>query len=56
MDMGRLRYIVAEREPSSPPISASGSNFNPQNTPSIPAVKIFNLLDLVEKSWFSFGH
>ncbi|MCF8036800.1 MAG: hypothetical protein K9K62_08000, partial [Desulfobacteraceae bacterium] len=28
------------------PISASGSNFNPQNTLSIPAVKIFAFLEL----------
>jgi len=28
------------------PISASGSNFNPQNTPGIPVVKIFAFLDL----------
>ena len=47
---------VPERKPSFPPISASGSNFNPQNTPGIPAVKIFTVLDLNEKSWFSFGH
>jgi len=28
------------------PISVSGSNFNPQNTPCIPAVKIFAFLEL----------
>ena len=28
------------------PISASGSNFNPQNTQCIPAVKIFAFLEL----------
>jgi len=28
------------------PISASGSNFNPQNTQCIPAVKIFVFLEL----------
>jgi len=28
------------------PISASGSNFNPQNTTCIPPVKIFAFLDL----------
>ena len=28
------------------PISASGSNFNPQNTQYIPPVKIFAFLDL----------
>jgi len=33
-----------------------GSNFNPQNTQSIPVVKIFAVLDLIEKPWFSFGH
>ena len=32
------------------PISASGSNFNPQNTESIPAVKIFAFLEL-ERNW-----
>ena len=51
-----IRYLVAERKPSFSPISASSSNFNPQNTPSIPAVKIFAVLDLDEKSWFSLGH
>jgi len=49
-------YVVAERKPSFSPISASGSNFNPQNTPGIPGVKIFAVLDFDEKSWFSFGH
>ena len=49
-------YIVPERKPYFSPISASGSNFNPQNTPGIPAVKIFAVLNLDEKSWFSFGH
>jgi hypothetical protein len=28
------------------PIPASGSNFNPQNTPGIPVVKIFAFLGL----------
>jgi hypothetical protein len=28
------------------PISVSGSNFNPQNTPCIPVVKIFAFLEL----------
>jgi len=28
------------------PISASGSNFNPRNTPCIPAVKILAFLEL----------
>jgi hypothetical protein len=31
------------------PISASGSNFNPQNTPCIPAVKIIAFLELEQK-------
>jgi hypothetical protein len=31
------------------PISASGSNFNPQNTRCIPAVKIFTFLELEQK-------
>jgi len=43
---------VAERKPSFSPISASGSNFNPQNTPSIPAVKISAILDPGETSRF----
>jgi len=48
--------LVAERKPSFSPISVSGSNFNPQNTLSIPAVKIVAFLELSEKPWFSFGH
>jgi hypothetical protein len=28
------------------PVSVSGSNFNPQNTPCIPVVKIFAFLEL----------
>ena len=35
------------------PISASGSNFNPQNTQCIPAVKIFAFLEL-EQNWAFF--
>jgi hypothetical protein len=31
------------------PISASGSNFNPQNTQCIPVVKIFAFLELEQK-------
>jgi hypothetical protein len=31
------------------PISASGSNFNPQNAQCIPAVKIFAFLELEQK-------
>jgi hypothetical protein len=31
------------------PTSASGSNFNPQNTLCIPAVKIFAYLELEQK-------
>jgi hypothetical protein len=31
------------------PIPASGSKFNPQNTQSIPAVKIFAFLELEQK-------
>jgi hypothetical protein len=31
------------------PISASCSNFNPQNTQGIPAVKIFAFLELEQK-------
>ena len=35
------------------PISASGSDFNPQNTQCIPAAKIFASLDL-EQNWTFF--
>jgi len=49
-------YLVSERKPSFSSISVSGSNFNPQNTTRMPAVKIFAFLDLDKKSWFSFGH
>ncbi|MCJ7687422.1 MAG: hypothetical protein MUO68_24375, partial [Desulfobacteraceae bacterium] len=35
------------------PISASGSDFNPQNTQCIPAVKIFAFLDLAKNFSFS---
>jgi hypothetical protein len=35
------------------PISASGSNFNPQNTPCILAVKIFAFLEL-RRNWTFF--
>jgi hypothetical protein len=31
------------------PIYASGSNFNPQNTPCIPVVKIIAFLELEQK-------
>jgi len=34
------------------PISALGSNFNPRNTPCIPAVKIFARLDLDQTETF----
>jgi len=37
------------------PISVSGSNFNPQNTPCIPVVKIFTFLELEQKFLFSKG-
>jgi hypothetical protein len=43
-------YLVPERKLSFSPISASDSNFNPQNTQCIPVVKIFVFLDLNEKS------
>jgi len=39
-------YIVLERKLLIFPISASGLNFNPQNTPCIPAVKICAFLEL----------
>jgi hypothetical protein len=32
------------------PISASGANFNPRNTPGIPVVKILAFLEL-EQNW-----
>ncbi|MBU1054892.1 MAG: hypothetical protein KKC46_13855 [Proteobacteria bacterium] len=34
------------------PISALGSNFNPRNTPCIPAVKIFARLELDQTETF----
>ncbi len=37
------------------PISASGLNFNPQNTPCIPAVKICAFLELEKISSFRSG-
>jgi hypothetical protein len=37
------------------PISVSGSNFIPQNTQCIPAVKIFAFLELEQKSAFFKG-
>jgi len=37
------------------PISLSFSNFNPQNTQCIPAVKIFVFLDLEQKLTFFKG-
>jgi len=39
-------YLVLELKPSFSPISASGSNFNPQNTPGIPVVKFLPSLTL----------
>jgi hypothetical protein len=36
-----IRYIVSIQKWLFPPISALGENFNPQNTSSIPVVKIF---------------
>ncbi|MBU0989222.1 MAG: hypothetical protein KJ823_03455, partial [Proteobacteria bacterium] len=43
----------AVREWLFPAISASGSDFNPQNTQCIPAVKIFAFLDLAKNFSFS---
>jgi hypothetical protein len=37
------------------PIPATGSNFNPQNTQCIPAVKIFALLGLEQNRTFYKG-
>jgi hypothetical protein len=39
-------YLVPERKLLIFPISASGLNFNPQNTQCIPAVKICAFLEL----------
>jgi hypothetical protein len=43
--------LYARRLQNAPfcPISASGSNFNPQNTQCIPVVKIFTFLELEQK-------
>jgi len=38
------------------PISVSGSNFNPQNTSNIPAVKIFAFLELEQIILVMDGH
>jgi len=38
------------------PISASGKNFNPQNTPCIPLVKILSFLELEQIIPFLDGH
>ncbi|OEU80676.1 MAG: hypothetical protein BA872_02555 [Desulfobacterales bacterium C00003060] len=51
----RKNYIVPERKLLIFPISASGLNFNPQNTPCIP-VKIRAFLELEKIFYFSFGH
>jgi len=37
------------------PISVSGSNFNPQNTPCIPVVKIIAFLELEQRCVFFKG-
>jgi hypothetical protein len=47
---------VADRKPLIFPISALGSNFNPQNTTCIPPVKIFARLELEKIFGFSFKH
>ena len=39
-------YLVPERKLLIFPISASGLNFNPRNTPCIPVVKIYAFLKL----------
>ncbi|RLC29545.1 MAG: hypothetical protein DRH32_07195 [Deltaproteobacteria bacterium] len=49
-------YLVPERKPLISPISALGSNFNPQNTKCIPPVKIFARLELEKIFRFSFRH
>jgi len=48
-----LRNWEAVREWLFLAISASGSDFNPQNTQCIPAVKIFVFLDLAKNLSFS---
>ena len=51
-----LYNLVPERKLLIFPIFASGANFNPQNTPCIPAVKICAFLELEKIFKFSFGH
>jgi hypothetical protein len=44
-----IEFLVDRRPLKNPlfcPITASGSDFNPQNTKCIPAVKIFAFLEL----------
>jgi hypothetical protein len=48
-----LMHLEAVREWLFSAISASGSDFNPQNTQCIPAVKIFAFLDLAKNFSFS---
>jgi hypothetical protein len=49
--MGYQGVIILRPLQNAPfcPISASGSNFNPQNTQCIPVVKIFTFLGLEQK-------
>jgi len=42
-------FVKPLQNPPFCPISASGSNFNPQNTQGIPVVKIFTFLELEQK-------
>jgi hypothetical protein len=49
-------YLVPVRKRLISPISASGSNFNPQNTKCIPVVKIIAFLELEKIISFSDGH
>jgi len=49
-------YLVPERKPPIFPISALGSNFSPQNTLCIPAVKTIARLELEKIFRFSFRH
>jgi len=51
-----IHYLVPERIPPIFPISALGSNFNPQNTLWIHAVKLLARLELEKIFRFSFRH
>jgi len=50
MDLHKYNQLSQFQNVPFCPISASGSNFNPRNTPCIPVVKIFAFLDLEQIS------